>query len=94
VPHDPAFHAAGTSSARDPALHAVATVFLKSRPGSSTRNRVQEKIRHNFAALGLRHLFRFFLALGYALSGWVTRALQGKVLVVTGVGPPAYVAGY
>ena len=72
-------------------------VFFKkkqSHSGGSTRSGVPEKIRHNFAALGLRHLFRFFLALRSALSGWVTRALQGKVLVVMGVGRLACVAGH
>src|SRR5271166_4929278 len=65
---------------------------LKSGSGGATRSGVEEKIRQNSLRFGLRHLFRFFLPLRYALRGWVTRALQGKVLLLMRVSPLARVA--
>jgi hypothetical protein len=39
---------------------------------------VQEKIRHNSLTLGLRHLFRFSLALRYGLARMGTMAFLAK----------------
>jgi hypothetical protein len=53
---------------------------------------VQEKIRHNSLRSAFGTYSVFFWHSAKALRGWVTRALQGKVLLVMRVGRLACVA--
>ena len=84
-------------TSRDPTLDAVATVFF------FKKNKVT-RVAQRYAACqkksGITRFARpsalipFFSGTPLRLRGWVTRALQGKVLVVMGVGRLACGAGH